>query len=90
MVKGIKPGHPIWEEVWEKSRPGDGYVSHLDQIFQAKLQLNEALTLLTDIYNHLIGGAPLYPGSLIFEEDRPAVDVIGNFLRKTEAINARP
>jgi hypothetical protein len=38
-VKGIVPGHPIWDEVWCKSRPGAGHVSHLDQLFIAKLDL---------------------------------------------------
>ena len=33
----IKPGHPIWDEVWAKSRP-DG-TSHLNQLFEAKLKL---------------------------------------------------
>lgn len=64
--------------------------------YEAKLyreeqsELNQALVLLKDIYEHLDGGAPLYPGSLIFEEDRQAVDVIGNFLRSTGRLDARP
>ncbi len=32
--------------------------------------------VLKDIYLHLKGGAPLYPGSLIFPEDTEAVEVI--------------
>ena len=52
--------------------------------------LHHALILLKDIYEHLEGGAPLYPGSLIFEEDSTALAVIGTFLRKTRTINARP
>lgn len=36
-ISDIKPGHPIWEEIWEKSRPGG--ISHLNQLFEAKLEL---------------------------------------------------
>jgi hypothetical protein len=50
----------------------------------------EALVLLRDIYNHIEEGGALYPGSLIFEEDAPAVAVLGNFLRNAGLINARP
>ena len=32
--------------------------------------------LLKDIEGHLSGGAALHPGSLIFAEDAPAIDVI--------------
>jgi hypothetical protein len=32
--------------------------------------------LLKDIEAHLSGGAALYPGSLIFAEDAPAIEVI--------------
>ena len=35
----IKPGHPIWDEVWAKSRPGG--TSHLNQIFEAKLKITQ-------------------------------------------------
>ena len=38
-LKQIKPGHPIWDEVWLKSQPDAGRVSHLDQLFIAKLEL---------------------------------------------------
>jgi hypothetical protein len=40
-LKDIKPGHPIWEEVWEKSGAGPGRVSHLDQLFAAKIRIQE-------------------------------------------------
>lgn len=53
-------------------------------------ELSEAITLLKDIYDHLDGGATLHPGSLIFEEDAPAVAVIGSLLRRAGAIPARP
>lgn len=34
------------------------------------------LELLQDIEYHLSGGSALYPGSLVFSEDKPAIDVI--------------
>lgn len=37
--------------------------------------------ILTDILNHLDGGGRLYPHSLIFEEDTPAVEVIRESLK---------
>jgi hypothetical protein len=37
QLADIKPGHPIWDEVWERSRPGG--ISHLSQLFEAKLQV---------------------------------------------------
>jgi hypothetical protein len=44
---------------------------------------------LTDIVNHLDGGAPLYPGALIFEEDAPAVDVLKRLLRAIKRDHAQ-
>ena len=48
---------------------------------------NELLVLLKDILAHLEGGAALHPGSLIFEEDAPAVDVIRRAVAKAELIS---
>lgn len=36
----------------------------------------ELLELLSDIEKHLSGGAAVRPGSLIFAEDKAAIDVI--------------
>lgn len=40
------------------------------------------LELLTDIHNHLKSGATIHPGSLIFKEDIPAIDVINSLIIK--------
>ena len=38
-LSAIKPGHPIWEEVWKRCSPdADDHASHLDQLFESKLQ----------------------------------------------------
>ena len=41
-----------------------------------EIDYNGLRELLSDIEKHLSGGAALHPGSLIFAEDAPAVDVI--------------
>ena len=50
-IKDIKPGHPIWDEVWEKSRPGG--TNHLEQLFAAKLEVERMRGLLRDTGEHL-------------------------------------
>lgn len=36
----IKPGHPIWDEVWERGSPDNPtHANHLTQLFEAKLQV---------------------------------------------------
>jgi len=44
--------------------------------FAAALQKDAMLTILIDIEKHLASGASLHAGSLIFETDAPAIDVI--------------
>ena len=41
-----------------------------------EIDYNGLRELLSDIEKHLSGGAALHPGSLIFAEDAPAIDVI--------------
>lgn len=41
-----------------------------------EIDYNGLRDLLGDIENHLSGGAALHPGSLIFAEDAPAIEVI--------------
>jgi len=41
-----------------------------------EMDYNGLRELLGDIEKHLSGGAALHPGSLIFAEDAPAIDVI--------------
>ena len=48
----------------------------------------KALELLQDIYWTLEQGGAVWPGSLIFDEDEPAVDVLRKFL--DEAPNKLP
>ena len=44
--------------------------------FAAALQKDAMLTILIDIEKHLASGASLHAGSLIFETDASAIDVI--------------
>ena len=46
--------------------------------------MNDLITILKDIERHLSGGAALYPGSLIFAEDAPAVEVIRSAIERHE------
>lgn len=63
----------------QKSAEADG----LRQTALALRAENERLReLLGDIKTHLSGGAALYPGSLIFAEDAPAIEVIRVALHK--------
>ena len=50
-----------------------------DQMF------SDMLLKITEIVEHLEGGALLYPGSYIFEEDSPAVDVLKRLIRRIKA-----
>lgn len=51
--------------------------------YQRRKKLHDdAIELLTDIYKHISGGAPLYEGSLIFKEDKPADEVIKDLLER--------
>lgn len=49
--------------------------------------MNEALyrkmvEKLTDMHHFLVKGTPIHPGALIFAEERPAVEVIGDLLKE--------
>ena len=59
----IKPGHPIWEEVWDKSRPGPNHISHLDQLFQAKLENTSYVEALTKIRDRAYREYPVSIGN---------------------------
>jgi hypothetical protein len=50
-----------------------------DQLF------SDMLLKITEITEHLDGGAPIYPGSYCFDEESPAVDVLKRLLRRIKA-----
>lgn len=48
--------------------------------------MSDLIEILKDIKNHLSGGAALHPGSLIFAEDAPAVQVIQSAIEQANAL----
>ena len=48
--------------------------------------MSDLIEILKDIKNHLSGGAALHPGSLIFAEDAPAVQVIQSAIEQGNSL----
>ena len=55
---------------------------------QTNLEL-KAYELLQDVYSMLAQNAPVYPGALIFAEDKPAVEVIREFLEEVRIAHSQ-
>jgi hypothetical protein len=54
-LSAVRPGHPIWEEVWKRCSPdADDHASHLDQLFEAKLQHRALVEALKEARDFII------------------------------------